>query len=120
VSPYLFSLNPDFNKWVIQNGWGKSWGIFIDSKILFDALFHHFQKLTTIKTVRREESYFRFFDPRVLRIFLPICDSFQLKEFFGPVNKIICEDEYPAFALLFSFDGNRLITEKVTTDILRV
>ena len=119
VSPYLFRINPDFDKWVVQNGWGKSWGIFIESKILFGSLFHHFHKLTTVKIVRREESYFRFFDPRVLRIFLPTCDAFQLKEFFGPVNKIICEDENPSFALLFSFDGKKLITEKVAADIVR-
>ena len=57
--------------------------------------------------------YFRFYDPRVLRIFLPTCDAAQLKEFFGPVAHFICEDEDPAFGLVFSLEQGKLKTEKV-------
>ncbi len=56
------------------------------------------------------------YDPLVLRLFLPTCDVAQLKEFFGPVQKFICGDEEPAFVLLFSFDGKRLVTERVAAD----
>ncbi len=56
--------------------------------------------------------YFRFYDPRVLRIFLPTCDRSQILEFFGPVKIFICEDEDPEHILLFSHQNGELVTDR--------
>src|SRR5436305_10083170 len=88
----------------------------VETNETHDDLKKHFRKFLLVKTEDGKELYFRFYDPRVLRIFLPTCDVAQLKEFFGPVEKFICEDEDHAFALLFSFDGKQLITERVAVD----
>jgi hypothetical protein len=37
--------------------------------------------------------YFRFYDPRVLRIFLPTCDQDQLLTFFGRIRSFWTENE---------------------------
>ncbi len=119
VSPYLFKINSnlEFEKWITKIGWGNSWGVFLDTKILIADLYKHLCKLLVIKT-DKGESYFRFYDPRVLRSFLPTCDALNLADFFGPIEKFICEDEDPAFALLYSFNGKRLVTERVQADTI--
>jgi hypothetical protein len=79
-------------------------------------LYKHFRKFLIVKTEEGDELYFRFYDPRVLRIFLPSCDKEQLKEFFGPVSYFVCEDEDPGTGLIFSLEKNVLKTEKVTKE----
>ncbi|MEO6253866.1 MAG: DUF4123 domain-containing protein [Ferruginibacter sp.] len=120
VAPYLFKLESgsDFEKWYKENGWGNGWGIPIYSTFKFEETYHHFRKFLLVKTEDGEQLYFRFYDPRVLRIFLPTCDEKQLKEFFGPVHHFICEDEDPEFALVFSFEKNVLKTERIPSTSL--
>ena len=104
VAPYLFNLanGSEFENWYAENGWAKSWGIPFYSTHKFEEVYSHFRKFLLVKTEEGEELYFRFYDPRVLRIFLPTCDEKQLREIFGPVEYYICEDEDPEFALVFS------------------
>ena len=54
----------------------------------------------------------------MLSIFLPTCDKEQLKEFFGPIKRVICEDEYPSFAFIFSlsYNTNELKIERVSVE----
>jgi hypothetical protein len=116
VDPYIFTMQPntEFSNWFSSTGWGNSWGIlFSTANFTLDKLFKHFQKFIVVQTEEGEKPFFRFYDPRVFRIFLPTCDTQQLKEFFGPIQQFICEDEDASFALIFSFDGKRLITERV-------
>jgi hypothetical protein len=60
-----------------------------------------------------EELYFRFYDPRVLRMFIPTCDRAQLSEFFGEIDYFITQDEDPDFALKFSLVQGTLSIEKI-------
>lgn len=115
VAPYLFSCygNSTFLNWVLDNGWSKSWGIFILSDKELNELHRHFRRFLMVKTEDGRQLYFRYYDPRVLRIFLPTCDAVQLREFFGPISKFICEDEDPAFALIFFHDNMKLITQRI-------
>lgn len=115
VAPYLFKLEPgsEFEQWYLENGWGQSWGIPFYSAHSFEEVFTHFRKFLLVKTEVGEELYFRFYDPRVLRIFLPTCDEKQLRELFGPVEYYICEDEEPDHALFFSFEGEALKSRRI-------
>lgn len=111
IAPYLVRCESgsEFSVWLFENGWGKSWGVFIDSKATMEELHKHFRKFLLVQTEEGEELYFRFYDPRVLRIFLPTCSRDQLLEFFGPVQKYICEGEDPNEALLFSLSNGLLV-----------
>jgi hypothetical protein len=118
VAPYVFTFphSNEFSDFILERGWGNSWGIFVYGSQNIEEIHHHFRKFLMVKTEDEKQFYFRFYDPRVLRIFLPTCDIQQLKEFFGPVQKFICEDEDPLFALVFSFNGKALVTEKMSAD----
>jgi hypothetical protein len=120
LAPYLFDLsNPyTFGQWYMENGWGQAWGIMIQSTLPFEETYRHFRKFLLVKTEEGQELYFRFYDPRVLRIFLPTCDATQLKEFFGPVDYFICEDEDPAFGLVFSFENGNLKQSRIVKQSL--
>jgi hypothetical protein len=115
VAPYLFHFQPDseFGKWLLEKGWGNSWGLFVDTDVSMEELQKHFRKFLMVKTEEEEELYFRFYDPRVLRVFLPTCDVEQLKDFFGPVKYYGMEDEEPEYALRFTFVNNKLVTERI-------
>lgn len=115
VAPYLFPYknNTEFGSWLMDRGWGNAWGIFIVSKGTLDELHKHFRKFLMVQTEEGQELYFRFYDPRVLRIFLPTCDNTQLRDFFGPIQSFIVEDVDPNKLLQFSYDGMQLKTKVI-------
>ncbi len=114
ASPYLFELQAGthFSNWYFQNGWGQAWGVPVFASGNFEEVYHHFRKFLMIKTEAGERLYFRFYDPRVLRTFLPTCDASQIIEFFGPVKIFICEDEDPGSLLVFSHYQGKLKVDK--------
>lgn len=114
AAPYLFELKPetDFANWYFKNGWNQSWGVPLFSSGTFEETYRHFRKFLIVKTEEGKQMYFRFYDPRVLRIFLPTCDRSQILEFFGPVKIFICEDEDPEHILLFSHQNGELVTDR--------
>ena len=50
---------------------------------------------------------FRYYDPRVLRVFLPTCTPAELAGFFGPIRGYLLEAGAPETLLRFGFDGHR-------------
>lgn len=115
VAPYIFTIHhkDEFENWYFDKGWGNSWGVLVYSYEDMKSLHKHFRKFLMVKTESGEELYFRFYDPRVLKIFLPTCDQPQLKEFFGPVDYFICEDENPTKALVFSLQFGELVNSQI-------
>lgn len=111
VSAYLIkcSQGDEFSRWVLE-GIGDSRGIFILSRVDFSSLLKHLRGLLNVFTESGEELYFRYYDPRVLRVFLPTCDSQQLKEFFGPIDEFIVEDDGGNRFIYFSLNNDKLVT----------
>jgi hypothetical protein len=93
VAPYLLRLGPrtDVFDWLWDNGWGRSWGIFLWSTETLEGLRAHFRRLTKVRTEDGQVLLFRFYDPRVLSIFLPTCFPEQITKMFGPVTRFIVE-----------------------------
>jgi len=120
VAPYIFQnkQGSEFDRWYFEKGWGGSWCVLLYSQEDMKALHKHFRRFLMVKTEDGEELYFRFYDPRVLRIFLPTCDKDQLKEFFGLVDYFICEDEDPGFGLVFSLYDGLLNQERITKEAI--
>jgi hypothetical protein len=56
--------------------------------------------------------YFRYYDPRVLRVYLPTCNAEEIKIVFGPIGSYITEDENSSELLRFSLDDVKLQREK--------
>ena len=85
VAPYLVQLEPDapFTDWVLTEGWGNHWGIFLTTRADFGTVHRHLRKLLIVHDPDGKPLYFRFYDPRVLRVFLPTCEAAELKDIFG-------------------------------------
>jgi hypothetical protein len=49
---------------------------------------------------------FRYYDPRVLEVFLPACSAAQRKEFFGPVQHFYAESDAGKSVLRYSVDAD--------------
>lgn len=118
VAPYLFSYSAEnnFADFVMNGGWGNAWGIYVDSVAGYEVLYKHFRRFLMVRKDDGESLYFRFYDPRVLRIFLNTCDKYQLEAFFGPVDRYIMEDEDPQRAIIFSLYRAELQTGYVTKE----
>jgi len=44
-----------------------------------------------VQDAKGKDMYFRFYDPRVLRVFLPTCTPEELSDFFGPIAGFLIE-----------------------------
>ena len=110
VAPYLVPAGMDDRvfDWIWDNGWGKSWGIFFWSLVSMETLRSHFRRLTMVRGPEGARMLFRFYDPRVLRVFLPDCDAAQIKELFGPVTRYMIETEDGAGILVARPLGERV------------
>ena len=79
----------------------------------FAEVIRHFQSLVAVHDEDGNALYFRYYDPRVLRIYLPTCRAGEVLTFFGPVDLYLMEDEDPAAALRMSHDAGALRSETV-------
>lgn len=98
VAPYLFlhQVGSDFSNWLLHKKKQSNLGYFINTQASFEQLYRHLRTLLFVNTEENEELYFRFYDPFVARLFLPICDAVQIREFFGPINFLVVETETPS------------------------
>ncbi len=115
VAPYLIRLEPNspFLAWWMDEGLGQSWGIFFTSDADIDELLTHFQGLLKVQDPEGKELYFRYYDPRVLRVFLPTCEAGELGQMFGPVESFLVEDKQAKFFLRFIRTEGMLETDKL-------
>lgn len=93
-APYLvrFERQSRLLPRLLGEGWGQSWGIFLESDApLGEARAHLRRLLVVTREADRRPMYFRFYDPRVLRAFLPIVTPRQKSGFFGPVRRYFAE-----------------------------
>lgn len=55
-----------FSDYLVDEGLGQHWCVFVISGGSFDDLFRHFRHLTKIRQVDGESLFFRYYDPDVL------------------------------------------------------
>ena len=105
VSPYLVYLPPQsaLLQRIVESGWGQSWGIFLTSSQSAETVWHELRRSLM---VTMEETgkyvYFRFYDPRVLRVFLPVADPEQRAQLFGTISSVLMEAEDGSAMLRFA------------------
>jgi hypothetical protein len=115
AAPYLVQLEPDdalFN-YIVQLGWGKSWGIFLRAQDTGEQLRRHFRRFLMVQDESGKQLIFRYYDPRVLRVYLPTCKATELQSIFGPVAKFAIEAQDPELLLEHSFDGKKLLLQEL-------
>jgi hypothetical protein len=116
VAPYLVKLKYDhpFTKLVLEKGWGNHWGIFAVTPAEIDIrqIRNHFRRFLMIINPEGKTVYFRYYDPRVLRVYLPTCNAEEMEMVFGPISCYITEDEDPAILLRLLGDDEKVRVEK--------
>ena len=114
AAPYLVRLEQksEFAEWVTGQGWGKHWGIFALAPVDFITMRGHLRRFLMVYDSNATALYFRYYDPRVLRTYLPTCSSDELARFFGPVSSFVIEDEQPETALRFEIAKGALARHK--------
>ena len=103
VAPYImeFPAHSPFRPWWFEQ-WGNSVGILVEAPVALEDLRRHFRTLTVVRGAEDQKKYFfRFYDPRVLRVFLPACTPDEIKHFFGPITAFYCEGDGGAELLTF-------------------
>jgi hypothetical protein len=110
TAPYLIELDRDdpFTRYIINKGWGNSWGIFFRSHEDMEKLRRHLRGFLVVKDPQGKRLVFRYYDPRVLRVYLPTCLTQELKTVFGPIDRYVVEGEDPATLMRFEFDRTSL------------
>ena len=125
AAPYLVALKKDapFTHWALEKTWGRSAGIFVTARPLppeegpepgaaaaaadegidfgLRAMRRHFRKFLKVYGPTGKPMYFRYYDPRVLRVYLPTCNEEESAVVFGPVRSYLLEDEDPNVFLRF-------------------
>ena len=115
AAPYLVELPPDssLTELLVREHWGQSFGSLLFSHADFKTLRRHLRKYLIVEGHDHKKMYFRFYDPRVLRSFLPSCMPEECAEFFGPISAFVTESEIPGAAWLFSLGSAGLRREAV-------
>jgi hypothetical protein len=116
VAPYLIQLEHDdeITEWILNNGWGEHWGIFFQAKAGIKEMRRHLRRSLVVHDQSGKPLLFRYYDPRVLRKYLPTCTPAELKDFFGVIEFILLEDEDPKNILKFRLSGEVLKHEVLT------
>ncbi|MEJ2158309.1 MAG: RHS repeat-associated core domain-containing protein, partial [Desulfobacteraceae bacterium] len=93
AAPYLLQLtdHPVLEKWLIDSGWGKGWGIYFTSESGFQSLVRHFRSLFLLRSANGRETYFRFYDPAIMGDIFPLLSAQERASFFGPVDRFLFE-----------------------------
>lgn len=112
VAPYVVALERGtaFCDWVMHQGWGNHWGVYAIGSADLRTMWFHLRQLIDVYGPDHRPLIFRYYDPRVLRVFLPTCTPAQVKEMFGPVARFVAEGDAPATLLSFAHAAGELQT----------
>jgi len=95
VAPWLFSLERGgaFAKWLSNHGHARSWGVILHFAEDSLQLYKHLRRHLIVQAEDGTDMYFRYYDPRVLRNYIPSCKSGALHDLFGPIRTFAAEDD---------------------------
>ena len=98
-APYLVRLEKDHPQTdeILRKGWGNSWGVFAITypPATLINIRHNCRKIAKVKGPGGKNLVFRYYDPRVLRSYLPTCSTDEAKQVFGPITEFIIEGKEP-------------------------
>lgn len=91
VTPYIVRLEQgsSFLRAFYSDGWNDAWGIVLRTSADLTAVRRHLRTLAYAREPRGPKLLFRYYDPRVLRSFLPTCDETQLGQIFGQIDAFV-------------------------------
>jgi Domain of unknown function (DUF4123) len=120
VAPYLVEMPPAavFNLSLIAHSFGRSWGVFLETAQPIEPLRAHLRQFLRVEDEQDRRLLFRFYDPRVLRVFLPTCTVDELRTFFGPIHRFHVESDTATALLGFSIGNAGLLCEPLPVELI--
>lgn len=111
AAPYVAVLLPGsaFSEWVFKECSGNHWGIFAHCRYSLKEMRRHCRALVNVYDEKGNPMIFRYYDPRVLRKFLPTCTNDEIVTLFGKIETLFAETE----------DGNTLTAYRLENDELK-
>jgi len=103
-SSYPYSASGYLDLWSTQ--FGNSAGILLLTQADEKSLWTHLCGIFRVTDEDQHKYYFRFYDPRVLRVFLPTCTAQDALDLFGPIRMMLVESKIPG-RLLVCRTGHR-------------
>lgn len=115
AAPYLVQLKKgaQATQQLLELGWGKSFGIFATSPLDLEEMRRHFRRFLQVQTESGKRLFFRYYDPRVFRVYLPTCNEGELRGLFGPVVRYLAEAEDGQALISYHREGAGLFTSTV-------
>lgn len=94
VAPWLVRLEPEhpFVDWYLEAGWGNAWGVFIRGPQNMAAVRGRLRRLLIVKLPDGRIVYFRFYDPRVMRVYFPTCTGTEAAYLLNGLEAFLAED----------------------------
>lgn len=86
VAPWLARVDLALLDWIRSELWDEPWGLFVEAGATLDVVRKHFHGIQTVAGPDGRWMYFRFYDPRVLPMFLRTATPSDRAELFGPVK----------------------------------
>jgi hypothetical protein len=109
AAPYLVQLYQDdkFTDFLLEQ-WGKSVCIYLRCDIGLNDLRRHLRGFLRVKDTSGRMMLFRYYDPRVMRVYLPTCGPGELDTVFGPIQAYIMESQDAKKLLEFQVERRKL------------
>ena len=111
VAPHLFLCDPvgQMGEILLAPDGQDGCGVLLDARIDVMQVRRHLRHFLLVRRQRdMKKVYFRFYDPRVLRAFLPACTAHELTRFFGPITAFHCQGDNPGEVLTFTLSQGKL------------
>jgi hypothetical protein len=117
VAPHLaaLELSSAFATHLLER-WELPCGILLQSRAPFEELRKHLRQFLMVRDEGGTRYRFRFYDPRVLRAFLPACTADEAREFFGPVERLYCASRDGSSVLAFSLRETGVRVTRLTVE----
>ena len=114
VAPHLvrFSHDSALLDRLVTEGWARAWGIYFSASRPSKDVRRHLRRFLMVEPDdAKERMYFRYYDPRVLRDFLPLATPRQRTELFGDISVFVLESEDGAVLRIDPFDTEEAAPE---------
>lgn len=114
AAPYLVQLDPEdkLTTFLAEN-MGRNLGIFLRCDGSLNEVRKHLRSFLTVKDMRGQKMLFRYYDPRIMRVYLPTCTSAELQTVFGPIKTYWTESDQPGTLTQFEIKAKQLVSTPV-------
>jgi hypothetical protein len=94
VAPYLARVDVALLRWMYEQLWDSPWGVFVVAPVPLRELRDHLRRFLVVTLPDEKKWFLRYYDPRVLPVFLATCNDQEWNAFLGPVRSYgICESQ---------------------------